>query len=137
MRKQLMAGGLAALSTAGLLAVATPAVATPTPCGSNYPTAQPYSLTAYPRTATVSKNSIVGTRGTLRRGTDSCEGYTLGFYRKYADEPTYTLHGGGITDRTGSVYVSVKARLTFRFFYNLRLNSTTSVRSNICEIKAV
>lgn len=138
MNKRIAAGLLASGMTATVLGVATapPAAATPKPCGT-YPPGQFYQLTRTPTYGRVVSGTVVGTRGTLRRGGHACEGFELGFYVKVASRPFYGLASHGPSDGTGSYRASWTGRETFRFQYTLRLNNTTRIHSLITEIIVV
>lgn len=137
MNKRIAAGLLAGGMTATVLGVvsAQPAAAA-TPCGV-YPPGQSYSMSRAPGSGIVSKGTVVGTRGTLRRGHQACVGFELAFYVKPASIAVYRLRAHGPSDGTGSFRASFAAGQTFRFQYQVRLSSTAVVRSSISEIRAI
>jgi hypothetical protein len=137
MNKRLAAGLLASGMTATVFGVvsAQPASATPTPCGT-YPPGQSYQLTRTPTHAEVAVGSIVGTRGTMRRGGQACVGFEMGFYVKVASRPFYGLRSHGPSDTTGSFRASWTADETFRFRYSVKLSPNAIVRSAISEVIA-
>lgn len=137
MNKRLGAAFVAAASTVSVLTVGGgTASAAPSPCGV-YPPGNAYGLSRAPLSASAHKGALIGTRGTLRRGGQSCVGFTLGFYTHTPKQgPAYTLKGGKATDGTGSVRNSIQLLVTTRYFYNLNLGGGASVRSGISEIIA-
>lgn len=117
---------------AGLVALAAPASAAPRPCGT-YPPGQGYALSRAPHSGQVRAGTTIVTRGTLRRGHESCVGFTLGRYTKTPRERVYHLNGSGVTDGTGSVRLPLTITATTRMFYNLNVGRGYSRHSGISE----
>ena len=113
-------------------ALASPASAAPRPCGT-YPPGQGYALSRAPISGQVHAGTTIVTRGTLRRGHESCVGFTLGRYTKTPRERAYHLNGSGITDGTGSVRLALTINRTTRMFYNLNVGRGYSRHSGISE----
>ena len=135
MNKRLGASIVAGSALAAGL-VATAPAANAAVCGS-YPPGQKFQLNRVPFSGEVAKGSVVGTRGTLRRGGQACSGFVVGFYVAKAGDPAYRLRARGTTSSSGSVRATVVVDRSTRFYYNLNLGNGQSVRSGITQLKAV
>lgn len=131
MNKRLGAVLVASTAVAASFAVTAPPAAAAV-CGS-YPPGQSFTLNRAPFSGAVAAGTIVGTRGTLRRGGQACSGFTLGFYTQRAGEANYRLSGRGVTSTSGSVRNSVQINKNTRFFYNLSAGAA-SVRSGVTQL---
>lgn len=134
---RLGAAFVAVASTATILTTGVgTASAAPSPCGT-YPPGQAYTISRAPFSGTVRTGTTITTRGTMRRGGQSCVGYPMGFYTKPANRADYRLTGvNKTTDSTGSVRQPLTVTITKRFFYNVNFGGGTSTHSGISEIIA-
>lgn len=135
MNNRLGAALVAAASVATVVTVAAPAAQAAQPCGT-YPPGQAYSLVRAPASATVRKNTTIGTRGTLRRGGQACVDFNLGIYTKAANKAVYHLVRAARTDSTGSARTAIFVPITTRFYYNVNLGNGASVHSSFTELIA-
>lgn len=135
MKNRLGAALVAAASVATVVTVAAPAAQAANPCGT-YPPGQAYSLVRAPQSATVRKNTTIGTRGTLRRGGQPCVDFNLGIYTKRASAAIYKLQRAARTDSTGSARTAIGVPETIRFYYNVNLGGGASVHSSFTELIA-
>lgn len=135
MNNRLGAALVAAASVATVVTVAAPSAQAAIPCGT-YPPGQSYSLVRAPFSATVRKDTSIGTRGTLRRGGHACVDFNLGFYGKDADKGVYHLIRAARTDSTGSARTADMVKQTTRFFYSVNLGGGAFVHSSFTELIA-
>ncbi len=135
MNNRLGAALVAAASVASVFTIVAPAAHAANPCGT-YPPGQAYSLVRAPASATVRKNTTIGTRGTMRRGGQPCVDFNLGIYTKRANAAIYKLHRAARTDSTGSARTAIAVPGTLRFFYNVNLGGGASVHSSFTELIA-
>lgn len=135
MNNRLGAALVAAASVATVVTIAAPSAQAAVPCGT-YPPGQSYTLVRAPQSATIRKNTTIGTRGTLRRGGHACVDFNLGIYTKAANVGVYHLKRAARTDTTGSARTAILVPITTRFFYNVNLGGGASVHSSFTELIA-
>ena len=136
MNKRLAAGAIAALSTAGLLAIpAAPAAAAE--CAAVTYGSNGYSLRNYPRAAYVRANTTITVRGTLTRGGRGCVGATLNFYTNTNRDTTYRLTNRAVTDFSANAFVRYTIREPSTSIWTYGANGRTVARSFIARYHVV